>query len=102
MRASGRQWSAALVKFVQFVKFVFGKKSEELVAKSITHLVEPCSYSVIIIGTATIPFSMIVYFGDPAIAVTSLHAHTANTPHTASVSVLPTARTSPVIVKLFI
>ena len=24
MRASGRQWSAALVKFVQFVKFVFG------------------------------------------------------------------------------
>ena len=23
MRASGRQWSAALVKFVQFVQFVF-------------------------------------------------------------------------------
>ena len=102
MRASGRQWSAALVKFVQFVKFVFGKKSEELVAKSITHLVEPCSYSVIIIRTATMPLAMIVYFGDPAIAVASLHAHTANTPHTASVSVLTTARTSPVIVKLFI
>ena len=26
MRASGRQWSAALVKFVQFVQFVFKKK----------------------------------------------------------------------------
>ena len=48
------------------------------------------------------PLAMIMYFGDPAIAVTSLHAHTTNTPHTASVAVLTTARTSPVIVKLFI
>lgn len=71
-----------------------------LITKSVTHLVEPCSYSAIIIRTATIPLAMIGYFGNPAITIASLHSHTANAPHTASVSVLTTARTSPVIVNL--
>ena len=65
-------------------------------------MVEPCSYYVIIIRTATVPLAMIGYFGNPTITIASLHSHTANTPHAASVAVLTTARTSPVIVKLFI
>ena len=71
-----------------------------LIAKSITHLVEPCSDNTVIIGTATIPLAMIGYFGNPTITIASLHSHTANTPHAASVSVLTTARTSPVVVNL--
>ena len=71
-----------------------------LITKSITHLVEPCPYYAIIIRTATIPLAMIGYFSNPSITVASLHSNTANTPHTASVPVLTTARTSPVIVNL--
>jgi hypothetical protein len=65
--------------------------THSLITKSVTHLVEPCSYSAIIIGTATIPLAMIGYFGNPTITVASLHSHATNTPHTASVAVLTTS-----------
>ena len=48
------------------------------------------------------PLAVIGDFGHPAITIASLHSRTANTPHTASVPVLITARTSSVIVNLFV